>query len=148
MTITAVSAPVSEAAVELLERARAGLFGAAMSVHAGERYVGAHLAALRAAAAVLATRSRPSGRGAGPRSVWEVLPRVAPELTEWAAFFAAGADRRAAVEAGRIETIPVREADDQLRAAETFVTLVESGLGLDYAGRLPLSAPGLRPAGL
>jgi SAV_6107-like HEPN len=144
MTSTALSAPVSAASVELLDRSRAGLFSAAMSVHAGERYVGAHLSALRAAAAVLAARSRPGGRGAGPRSVWEVLPRVAPELTEWAAFFAAGADRRAAVEAGRIETVPVREADDQLRAAETFVTLVESGLGLEH----PPGLPGLRPAGL
>jgi hypothetical protein len=139
--------PVSEAAVELLGRSRAGLFAAAMSVHAGERYVCAHLSALRAAAAVLATRSRPSRRSSGPRSVWEVLPRIAPDLTEWAAFFAAGADRRAALEGGRVETIPVREADDQLRAAETFVALVESGLGLDVAGRLPLSVPGLRPAG-
>jgi hypothetical protein len=145
--MTVVAAPVSEAAVELLDRSRTGLFAAAMSGQAGERYVRAHLAALRAAAAVLATRSRPSGRGAGPRSVWEVLPRAAPELTEWAAFFAAGADRRAALEAGRLETIPVREADDQLRAAETFVQLVESGLGLDHHSRLPLTVPGLRPAG-
>ncbi len=144
--MTVVAAPRSEAAVELLDRSRAGLFEAAMSVHAGERYVDAHLAALRAAAAVLATRGRPSGRGSGPRSVWEVLPRVAPELTEWAAFFAAGADRRAALEAGRLETIPVREADDQLRAAETFVQLVEAGLGLDQPSRLPLTVPGLRPA--
>jgi SAV_6107-like HEPN len=146
-TITTSAAPISEAAVELLERSRVGLFAAARSVHAGERYVTAHLSALRAAAAVLATRSRPSRRSSGPRSVWEVLPRIAPELTEWAAFFAAGADRRAALEAGRIETVPVREADDQLRAAETFVALVESGLGLDSSDRLPLVVPGLRPAG-
>ena len=75
-----------------------------------------------------------------------MLPRVAPELTEWAAFFAAGADRRAALEAGRVEVIPVREADDQLRAAETFAQLVESALGLDALGRLRrLPLPGLRP---
>jgi hypothetical protein len=146
MGSTMVAAPVSEAAVELLERSRAGLFAAAMSGQAGERYVKAHLSALRAAAAVLATRSRPSGRASGPRSVWEVLPRVAPELTEWAAFFAAGADRRAAVEAGRVEVFPVREADDQLRAAETFVQLVEAGLGLDQHSRLPLAMPVPRQA--
>jgi hypothetical protein len=145
--LMATAAPVPEAAVELLERSRDGLFGAAMSVHAGERYVAAHLSALRAAAAVLATRSRPTRRSSGPRSVWEVLPRVAPELTEWAAFFAAGADRRAALEAGRMESVAVREADDQLRAAETFVGLVEAGLGLDHPGHLPLVS-GLRPARL
>jgi SAV_6107-like HEPN len=136
-------APVPAPAIELLERSRAGLFAAAMTVHAGERYVAAHLSALRAAAAVLATRGRPSSRGAGPRSVWEVLPRIAPELTEWAAFFAAGADRRAAVEAGRIETFPVREADDELRAAETFVQLVEVALGLEQHPALPVLRPSL-----
>lgn len=140
-----ISAPISTASLELLDRARAGLLTAATAERAGERYVAAHLSALRAAAAMLATRGRPSGRGAGPRSVWSVLPQVAPALTEWAAFFAAGADRRAAVEAGRIEVIPVREADDELRAAETFIELVESALGLDQmtVSRLPL--PGLRP---
>jgi hypothetical protein len=141
--VSVVSVPVPTPAVELLERSRAGLFAAAMTVHAGERYVAAHLSALRAAAAVLATRGRPSSRGAGPRSVWEVLPRIAPELTEWAAFFAAGADRRAAVEAGRVETFPVREADDQLRAAETFVQLVEAGLGLERHPALPVLRPAL-----
>ena len=146
LPIAPVKAPLSQATVELLDRSRAGLLAAAMAEHAGERYVAAHLSALRAAAAVLATRGRPNGRGAGPRSVWEVLQRVAPELTEWAAFFAAGADRRAALEAGRVEVIPVREADDQLRSAEMFVQLVESALGLDALGRLRrLPLPGLRP---
>ncbi len=150
MTTTAISAPISvpisAATVELLDRSRAGLLTATTAERAGERYIAAHLSALRAAAAVLATRGRPSGRGAGPRSVWAVLPRVAPELTEWAAFFAAGADRRAALEAGRVEVIPVREADDQLRAAETFVQLVESTLGLDLGDRLSrLPLPGLCP---
>jgi hypothetical protein len=140
---TMVSVPVPAPAVELLERSRAGLFAAAMTVHAGERYVAAHLSALRAAAAVLATRGRPSSRGAGPRSVWEVLPRIAPELTEWAAFFAAGADRRAAVEAGRVDAFPVREADDQLRAAEAFIQLVEAGLGLERHPALPVLRPAL-----
>jgi hypothetical protein len=145
MTAAPISAPISVATLELLDRARSGLLAAAMAERAGERYVTAHLSALRAAAAMLATRGRPSGRGTGPRSVWAVLPRVAPELTEWAAFFAAGADRRAALEAGRVEVIPVREADDQLRAAETFIQLVETALGLDgmTVSRLPL--PGLRP---
>jgi hypothetical protein len=145
MTTMTATAPIPVATLELLDRARAGLLASAMAERSGERYVTAHLSALRAAAAVLATRGRPSGRGAGPRSVWAVLPRVAPELTEWAAFFAAGADRRAAVEAGRVEVIPLREADDQLRAAETFIQLVESALGLDGMGVSRLPLPGLRP---
>ena len=66
---------------------------------ATERYAAAHLAALRTAAAVLAVRTRPAAHQR-PRNVWVLLPQVAPELTEWAAFFAAGAGKRAAAEAG------------------------------------------------
>src|ERR1700733_927238 len=40
------------------------------------------------------------GRPRKPQSVWELLPRVEPALCEWAAFFAAGASKRAAAEAG------------------------------------------------
>ncbi|GAB3690732.1 hypothetical protein GCM10028814_32130 [Angustibacter aerolatus] len=106
---------------------------------AGERYVAAHLAALRSAAAVLAVRGRPSRRSR-PRSVWEVLPTVAPELGEWAAFFDAGASRRAALEAGRDDVVSTRQADDLLRDAETFLLLVESSLGLPRQEVLPTGA--------
>lgn len=134
---------VPPSSVDLVERAHHSLLSAVRATTPGERYVAAHLAALRGAAAVLAVRGRPSARG-GPRSVWEVLPRVAPELTEWAAFFDAGASRRAAVEAGRDDVVTSREADDLVRDAETFLVLVESALGLPrhHAGltsTLPLS---------
>jgi hypothetical protein len=132
--------PVSVAARMLLERSRAGLLQACDARSPGERYVTAHLAALRAAAAVLAVRSRPGGRG-GPRSVWEVMPRIAPELGEWASFFASTASKRAAVEAGRSNVVSAREADDLLRDAEAFHHLVESSLGLPYQQVLPLSLP-------
>jgi hypothetical protein len=124
----------------LLDRSRAGLLQALGARSPGERYVTAHLAALRSAAAVLAVRSRPGGRG-GPRSVWEVLPRVAPELGEWASFFAATASRRAAIEAGRSDVVSAREADDLLRDAEAFHHLVESSLGLPYQQVLPGTLP-------
>jgi hypothetical protein len=132
--------PVSTAARMLLERSRAGLLQSLDARSPGERYVTAHLAALRAAAAMLAVRSRPGGRG-GPRSVWEVLPRVAPELGEWAAFFASTASRRAAIEAGRIDIVSPREAEDLLRDAEAFHHLVESALGLPYQQVLPMTLP-------
>lgn len=122
-------APVPVAAIELLDRCRDGLAGARRATTPGDRYVGAHLAALRAAAAVLAVRGRPR-RGSGLLNVWQVLPRVAPELGEWAAFFAAGAPRRAAVEAGRGSVVSVREADDLVRDATTFSQLVACCLGL------------------
>ncbi len=132
--------PVSTAARMLLERSRAGLLQSLDARSPGDRYVTAHLAALRAAAAVLAVRSRPGGRG-GPRSVWEVLPRVAPELGEWAAFFVSTAARRAAIEAGRTDIVSPREAEDLLRDAEAFHHLVESLLGLPYQQVLPLTLP-------
>lgn len=125
---TTTVAPPSPAAVELLARSDHGLRDARATTEAGERYVAAHLAALRAAAAVLAVRGRPR-RGA-TLNVWEVLPRVAPELTEWAAFFAAGARRRAAVEAGLHAAATTREADDLVRDATTFCDVVAELLGV------------------
>src|SRR3954463_14272593 len=132
--------PLSPAARVLLERARAGLLAAAASRTCSERYQAAHLAALRAAAAVLAVRGRPGARG-GPRSVWDVLPRIAPEMREWAAFFAATASRRAAVEAGPGGTITAREADDLLRDAEAFHHVVEASFGLPHQQVLPGAIP-------
>ncbi len=130
--------PLTPSSLELVDRAHDSLFEARTASTAGERYVGAHLAALRAAAAVLAVRGRPTRRGR-PRSVWEVLPAVAPELGEWATFFDAGATRRAAVEAGRDDVVGSREADDLLRDAATFLGLVETTIGLPR-GRLPSDA--------
>ena len=75
-----------------------------------------------------------------PQSVWELLPRVEPTLCEWAAFFAAGAGKRAAAEAGLPRAVSLREADDLLRDAEIFVSLVESALGVSAQPLLPLAA--------
>jgi hypothetical protein len=51
---------------------------------------------------------------------------VAPELEEWATFFASCSDTRAAAEAGIARLVGRREADDLLRQAEQFVALVGS----------------------
>jgi hypothetical protein len=132
--------PLPSAALDLLGLARHGLAEAASSTHAVDRYAAAHLAALRTAAAVLAARAHPTGRVTrrhGPRSAWALLPGVAPELNEWAAFFAAGAGKRAAAEAGLVRAVTTREADDLLRAAETFLALVETTLGLAHQTTFP-----------
>jgi hypothetical protein len=116
---------------ELLRLARQGLAEAAVTRPDGLRYATAHLAALRAAAAVLAARAQPApGLRNRMTSVWALLTRVAPDLTEWAAFFAAGAARRAAAEAGIPRVVSARDADDLLRAAEQFTAVVEVALGL------------------
>jgi SAV_6107-like HEPN len=120
----------------LLALARRGLVEAGDAATAGERYAAAHLAALRVAAAVLACRARPvDGATATPRrtrptSAWVLLAAVAPELGEWAAFFAAGAAKRAAAEAGLPSAVTPREADDLVRDVEAFLAMVEGSLGL------------------
>jgi hypothetical protein len=118
---------------ELLVLARHGLDEAAHTSADGLRFAAAHLAALRAAAAVLAARARPEPRRRNRlTSVWALLAAVAPELQEWAGFFAAGASKRAAAEAGIPRAVTAREADDLVRAAEQFVEVVAGALGLAY----------------
>ena len=120
--------PPSATVMEWLDRAQASLLHASQAGEVGERYVLAHLAGLRAAAAVLAARTTPAS-SSRPRSVWEVLPTLAPELTEWAVFFAASARQRAAVERGD-RVLPAREADDLVRQAEIFIEVVQEALGV------------------
>ena len=55
---------------------------------------------------------------------------VAPELTECASFFAAGAAKRAAAEAGSTRAVTEREADDLVRDADRFLGVGEQALGL------------------
>ena len=123
---------VPRSADELLMSARRSLTEASIVPTAGERYAAAHLAALRASAAVLAALGRPtSGRRSRVISVWAVLPQVAPELGEWAEFFAAGARKRSAAEAG-LDVVTHREADDLVRDADTFLARVCEVLAVPY----------------
>src|SRR5579863_9374462 len=123
--------------LSMLRSARRGLDEAADETSPGARYVTAHLAALRAAAAVVAARGEPKTRRRKPHSVWDLLPQVEP-----AAYVAAGAGKRAAAEAGLPRAASAREADDLLRDAETFLSLAETALGVEVQSPLPL-----RPAG-
>jgi hypothetical protein len=116
---------------ELIFLARRGLVEAAAASSPAQRYATAHLAALRAAAAVLAMRAQPvhGRRRTRVTSAWLLLIKVAPELGEWAEFFSAGAARRSAAEAG-IAKVSTREADDLIRAAAQFIDTVQLSLGL------------------
>ena len=136
-----VPSPVPGAALSLLRTARQGLAEAESEGDPATRYICAHLAALRAAAAIVAARGEPGTgtRRRRPRSVWELLPQVEPALAEWAAFFAASAAKRAAAEAGLPRAASAREADDLLRDASTFVAVAEQALGLAGEPMLPLS---------
>lgn len=121
---------VPGSAIALIAQARVVLAEASMAWDPGERFRLAHLAALRAAAAVLADRGRPAGARRRLMSVWVLLDAIAPELGEWSRYFAAGAPLRAAVEAGARHAVGRRTADDQVRSAEQFVLSVERSLGM------------------
>ncbi|MFJ6213951.1 SAV_6107 family HEPN domain-containing protein [Streptomyces sp. NPDC092296] len=130
------------AALDLLAHAHRTLDGARTLADPLERYAAAHLAALRTSAAVLAVRGRPEQgprRRKAIRSAWEVLPEVAPELAEWALYFAAGARKRAAAEAGIQSAASPRDADDLVRNTALFLRIVERLLSL----RPALPAPAL-----
>ena len=103
---------------------------------------------------MLAARTRPEPARRRPRSAWVLLGQVAPELGEWATFFAAGAAKRAAAEAGLSRAVTEREADDLVRDVGGFLAVVETGLGAlpeprprprvvgGTASRPPSSGPG------
>ncbi len=114
----------------LLDMAHTGLMDAA-AMQPGLRYATAHLAALRAAAAVLAARAAPTPgvRRSPPTSVWVWLPQVAEELSDWAVFFAQGASKRAAAEAGIPRVVTAGAADGLLRSATDFVNVIETMVG-------------------
>jgi hypothetical protein len=115
-----------------LARAAASLQEAMTTSEVPLRYACAHVAALRATAALLAARATPvaSRRGRRQKNAWVLLAEIAPELAEWAAFFAAGAAKRAAAEAGSSRAVTEREADDLVRDADRFLGLVEESLGM------------------
>jgi hypothetical protein len=118
------SPPLSPAALSLFEQARHELAAAQAADEPAQRYASAHLAALRAAAAVVAVRAQPDRRRR-QLSVWALLARVSPELREWAAFFAAGSRTRAAVQAGVTRLVSARDADDLVRQCAQFIELAE-----------------------
>jgi HEPN domain-containing protein len=135
-TTTSIPVPLPlppVAAVELLTQAKEGIAEAEREADAAQRFATAYLAALRAAAAVLALRGRPHRGRAKPMSVWVLLTSIAPELKEWAAFFASASATRAAVQAGITRLVTTRAADDLVRQADQFIQLIDK---IMYEARL------------
>jgi len=136
-----------------LERAATSLREAITSHEVPLRYALAHVAALRTTAALLAARATPVAGRRGrqvQRNAWVLLAEVAPELGEWAAFFSAGAGKRAAAEAGSTRAVTEREADDLVRDSDRFLGVVEELLGLTrhppFQEHLPCAPGGDRVA--
>ncbi|MEV6860733.1 SAV_6107 family HEPN domain-containing protein [Streptosporangium subroseum] len=125
-----------------LTDARDCLEEAAAAQTSATRYVAAHLAALRAAAAILAARPRPmDGRRRRLRSAWELLPEAEPRLADWAPYFEVSAAKRASAEAGMTRVVSSRDAEELISEAERFVTAVEQLLGVPTQPRLPGRVP-------
>lgn len=129
-------APLPESALTSLERARDALDEATLTVEPTLRYAAAHVAALRATAALLAVRTQPTRRRS-QRNAWVLLAEVAPEMAEWATFFSAGARKRAAAEAGLNRLVSARDADDLVRDVERYLEVVQTALGMDPQASLP-----------
>lgn len=121
-------AALTRAGKDLLRTALIALDDAYQAPTAADRYVAAHVAALRAGAALLATRAKPT-RSSRIRSVWQMVPAIAPELQEWCAYFEVIGRRRIFVEIGR-EHVTQRQADDLMRDAEAFAEQIAGILGV------------------
>lgn len=123
------------AAAGLVRQARAGVVEAQHETDPAQRFATAYLAALRAAAAMLALRGRPHRGRARPASAWVLLTRLAPELTEWAAFFASCSATRAAILAGVTSHVSQRTADDLVRQAAQFADIVAGAVAAAETSR-------------
>jgi len=113
---------------QLLGRARLELDAADASPDPQMRFLHAHMAAIRAAAAVLAVGGASARRRRRVLSVWEQLAERGEHWESWAALFAAGAPTRAAIEAGRADELDDRVADAGVSAAESFLDEVAASL--------------------
>ncbi|ETK36314.1 SAV_6107 family HEPN domain-containing protein [Microbispora sp. ATCC PTA-5024] len=131
---------LSQTVLAHLADARACLADASVGPTPADRYVSAHLAALRAAAGILAARPRPmDGRRRRLRSAWELLPEAEPKLADWAAYFAVSATKRAAAEAGMVRVVTPTDAEELIAEADKFVGEVESILGVPGKPTLPMA---------
>ena len=141
--MTALPVPgVPAATTELLVASQRCLQEAAAAQSSAHRYAQAHLAALRAAAAVLACTSAPSGRKR-PRSAWSLLAEQTPEFGPWASYFAAGATKRSQAEAG-LNVVSDHEADELLRASVAFIELVSQWCATRRSQTVPVAVSSQR----
>ncbi|MEP6853205.1 MAG: SAV_6107 family HEPN domain-containing protein, partial [bacterium] len=114
-----------------LAQSRALLADARREVQASDRFRLAHLAALRAAAALLSVHAEAGSSRRRPQSAWTLIEARVPRFHEWAAYFAAGARARAAAEAGLRDAVTPARAAELIDAAELFLFLVAAEVRAD-----------------
>jgi hypothetical protein len=118
---------MTAAAVNLLNRAGDAIKAAAESPAPAGRFVLAHLAAKRAAAAVIAVRGLPPQRG---ETLWDMLARAEPALERDARMFAAAEGKREAADAGLPRAVSAQDAEGMLEAATAFLAAAWLASGL------------------
>ena len=135
---------VAPTALALLESARHGLVSAADESSAGGRYVAAHLAALRAAAAIVAARPDRERAAAGRarRASGSSCRGWSPPWPNGRRSSRPGPASGRRRKPGLPRAVSVREADDLLRDAGTFLSLAEEALGVAAQAALPLRSTG------
>lgn len=116
----------------VLGQARDLLADAETQAHPGDRFRIAHLAALRAAAAVLAAHDAVTAGAAParrrPTSAWVLLAGLGDPYPRWAALFAGGTRKRAAADAGALDAVSEQDARHLLAAAAEFLAFVDAEL--------------------
>jgi hypothetical protein len=109
---------------QLVTRARAALAAAEVADTVTDRFRSALMAAGWAALALVVART---GREGDAAVIWRSLPHWAPEFGEWAGCFDQATGKlQAAVQ--RRYVLSVREADDLVRDAQTFLELIRRRL--------------------
>ncbi len=121
-TATNPAVQPADPASELIASATDALRRAEWAPSAALRYELAYLSVLRSGAAVLAVRARPRSLRTKPRGLWGLLAAAAPEMAEWAEFFAQCGSWSTALQEGRA-TVSARQADDLVREAEVFLAV-------------------------
>lgn len=125
---------------QLLRRAQLELDAADETQDPQMRFLHAHMAAIRAASAVLAIDAPPRRRRR-VQSVWEQLSEVGSEWERWAATFAAAAPVRAAIEAGRLTELEPRIAEAAVVSAQDLLSRAAAAVrGSDTVAAAPLAS--------
>ena len=108
-----------------------------------ERYAHAHVAALRATAALLAARAQPGAAGPARRAqknAWVLLAEVAPGARRVGGVLRRGRRQAGRRRGGSRRAVTEREADDLVRDADRFLALVEDVARADPARPVPRPA--------
>ncbi|TDE90807.1 colicin transporter [Occultella glacieicola] len=129
---------------QLLRRAQAELDEVGAGTGARFTFLHAHMAGLRAAAAVVAVGSGgaglPARRRHAVRSVWEQLAEAGEQWQPWAVYFAGGAPIRAAIDSDRDVSLSVERAQEAFEAATEFLGLAAEHVRRATPGDLRVAA--------